>query len=58
MGPNDKVIVAAISGFLVEAVFYALIFLLFEHASVSDALGAALVLTVLRRLYFFFKKKA
>lgn len=56
MGPNDKVIVAAVSGFLFEVIFYTIMLLIFESLSVSDTLSAAFFLAVLRRLYFFFRK--
>ena len=58
MGPNDKVMVSAISGFLFEAALYAVGFWLFDTAPIGDALSAGLFLTFLRRLYFFFRKKA
>ena len=58
MGPNDKVMVSAITGFLVESAFYGAVLWLFETASIGDALSAGLILAFLRRLYFFFRKKA
>ena len=57
MGPNDKVVVLAVSGFLSESAFYFIVFLFFENSLIGDALSAGLLLTFLRRLYFFFKKK-
>ena len=56
MGPNDKVMVLAVCGFLSESAFYTIVFLLFENSLIGDALSAGLFLTFLRRLYFFQKK--